>query len=59
MHEDEKDLLTSSDDEHESEPRKSVVGYVKVNNKSKASNAMRSSAKFIYLTGIVCYLLQT
>ena len=46
MHEDEKDLLSSSDDEYEPEPRKSLVGYVKVNNKSKASHVMKSSAKF-------------
>ena len=37
-HEDEKDLLSSNDEEPE--PRKSLIGYVKVTNTSNANNTI-------------------
>ena len=54
-HEGEKGLLNSSDDEPQ--PRKSLVGYVKVYTKSKANNTRKS--RTTYLIGIVCNMLQT
>ena len=54
--EDEKDLLSSSDDRHEPEPRKSLVGYIKVTSRSQAP--LLENIKHSIFLGTVYNMLQ-
>ena len=54
--EDEKDLLSSSDGRHEPEPRKSLVGYVKVTSRSEPP--LLENIKHSIFLGTVYNMLQ-
>ena len=56
--EDEEDLLSSSDDRHESEPRRSLLGYLKVTNRSEPPLLENMEHNVLIILGTVFNILQ-